>query len=133
MHRSRCSYSCALIGLLLFTSLSLCAQKPQILPPRAPQKTEIIPPQKQQTNPQLTKEDLEAFFDGFIPIELQRDDIAGAVVLVVKDGQVLFAKGYGYSDMKSRKPVTVDATLFRPGSISKTFTWTAVMQLEEQG
>ncbi len=53
--------------------------------------------------------------------------------MVVKDGQVLFAKGYGYSDVKSRKPVTVDATLFRPGSISKTFTWTAVMQLEEQG
>jgi CubicO group peptidase (beta-lactamase class C family) len=64
---------------------------------------------------------------------LQRDDIAGAVVMVVKDGKVLFAKGYGYSDVKDRKPVTVDATLFRPGSISKTFTWTAVMQLVEQG
>ncbi len=76
---------------------------------------------------------MEAFLDGFIPIELQRDDIAGAVVMIVKDGQVLFAKGYGYSDMKSRTPVTVDATLFRPGSISKTFTWTAVMQLQEQG
>jgi hypothetical protein len=50
----------------------------------------------------VTKEDLEAFFDGFIPIELQRDDIAGAVVLLVKDGKVLFAKGYGFSDMKSR-------------------------------
>ena len=46
---------------------------------------------------------------------------------------MLFAKGYGYSDVKSKKPVTVDATLFRPGSISKTFTWTAVMQLVEQG
>ena len=76
---------------------------------------------------------MEAFLDGFIPIELQRDDIAGAVVIVVKDGQVFFSKGYGYSDMKTRKPVTVDATLFRPGSISKTFTWTAVMQLQEQG
>jgi CubicO group peptidase (beta-lactamase class C family) len=76
---------------------------------------------------------LGAFFDGFVPIELQRDDIAGAVVLVVKDGSVLFARGYGYSDMKGKKPVTVGDTLFRPGSISKTFTWTAVMQLVEQG
>ena len=133
MRTSRCSSSCALIALLLTTSLSLFAQKPQILPPPAPQKTEITPAQKPQSTPQLTKEDVEAFFDGFIPIELQRDDIAGAVVMVVKDGQVLFAKGYGYSDMKSRKPVTVDATLFRPGSISKTFTWTAVMQLVQQG
>ena len=55
------------------------------------------------------------------------------MVAVVKDGKVLFAKGYGWSDVKERKPVTVDATLFRPGSISKTFTWTAVMQLFEQG
>jgi CubicO group peptidase (beta-lactamase class C family) len=55
------------------------------------------------------------------------------VVTVVKDGKVLFAKGYGYAEVKTRKPVTVDATLFRPGSISKTFTWTAVMQLVEQG
>jgi CubicO group peptidase (beta-lactamase class C family) len=133
MHTFRCSRSCALIALVVLTSLSLCAQKPQILPPPAPQKTEVTTLQQPQTTPQLSREDLEAFFDGFLPIQLQRDDIAGAVVMVVKDGQVLFAKGYGYSDVKARKPVTVDATLFRPGSISKTFTWTAVMQLVEQG
>ena len=86
-----------------------------------------------QVTPQLTKEDVEAFLDGVVPIQLQKDDIAGAVVVVVKDGQVLFAKGYGFADVKSRKPVSVDDTLFRPGSISKTFTWTAVMQLVEQG
>ncbi|MGA3209972.1 MAG: serine hydrolase domain-containing protein [Terriglobales bacterium] len=83
--------------------------------------------------PQLTRADLEAFLDGFVPIQLQRDDTAGAVVLVVKDGQVLLAKGYGYSDVKNKKPVTVDGTIFRPGSISKTFIWTAVMQQVEQG
>src|SRR3974377_2176715 len=68
-----------------------------------------------------------------MPMQLQREDTAGACVLIVKDGRVLFAKGYGFSDVKSRKPVTVEATLFRPGSISKLFTWTAVMQLVEQG
>ncbi len=83
--------------------------------------------------PQLSKEDLETFFDGFMPIQLEEKDVAGAVISVVKDGRVLFEKGYGYADMKARKPVTVDTTLFRPGSISKTFMWTAIMQLYEQG
>ncbi len=121
------------ILLLLVLSVSMSAQKPQVLPPSAPEKTAPALPQASQVAAQLSREDLEAFFDGFIPTEIQRDDIAGAVVAVVKDGKVLFAKGYGWSDVKERKPVTVDATLFRPGSISKTFTWTAVMQLYEQG
>jgi CubicO group peptidase (beta-lactamase class C family) len=124
----------AVIVLLLLDCILLLAQKPEILPPSPPKSaTAPTPQQAPQVTPQLTKEDLEAFFDGFIPTELERDDIAGAVVSVVKDGNVLFAKGYGYSDVKGRRPVTVDATLFRPGSISKTFMWTAVMQLYEQG
>ena len=56
-----------------------------------------------------------------------------AVVVVVKDGKILFEKGYGYSDVAKRKPVDPESTLFRPGSVSKLFTWTAVMQLVEQG
>ncbi|OLE47020.1 MAG: hypothetical protein AUG46_07870 [Acidobacteria bacterium 13_1_20CM_3_58_11] len=59
--------------------------------------------------------------------------MAGAVVAVVKDGKVLFAKGYGFSDVEKRKSVSPAETLFRPGSISKLFTWTSVMQLVEQG
>lgn len=81
----------------------------------------------------MTASDVEAFLDGFMPMQLARENIAGAVVLVVKDGKVLAAKGYGYSDVERKVPVTIDATLFRPGSISKLFTWTAVMQLVEQG
>ena len=134
MHKSKRIAVYALLVALLFSSILAIAQKPQVLPPPTPEKTAPPPPPlPAQVTPQLTKEDVEAFFDGFVPIELQRDDIAGAVVTLVKDGQVLFAKGYGYADVKERKPVTVDATLFRPGSISKTFTWTAVMQLYEQG
>lgn len=83
--------------------------------------------------PQLTKDDLETFLDGFVPMQLQRDDIAGAVICVVKDGKVVLEKGYGFADVQKRTPVIPDATLFRPGSISKTFGWTAVMQLQEQG
>lgn len=82
---------------------------------------------------ELTAEDLTSFLDGLMPLQIQRADIAGAVVVVVKDGKLLFANGYGYSDVASKKPVSPETTLFRPGSISKTFTWTAVMQQVEQG
>src|SRR5438270_2662557 len=82
---------------------------------------------------ELTKPDLEAFLDALIPAQLQNRDIAGAVVAVVKDGQILLSKGYGYADFAAKKPVLADKTLFRPGSISKVFTATAVMQLVEQG
>jgi CubicO group peptidase (beta-lactamase class C family) len=82
---------------------------------------------------ELTATDLEAFFDGFLPQQIEKADIAGAVIAVVKDGKPIFEKGYGYSDVESKKPVSPQDTLFRPGSISKTFTWTAVMQQVELG
>jgi CubicO group peptidase (beta-lactamase class C family) len=85
------------------------------------------------TTRELTAADLEAFLDGLVPAQLEREDVAGAVVAVVKDGRVLFAKGFGFSDVAKRKPVSPSETLFRPGSISKLFTWTSVMQLVEQG
>ena len=82
---------------------------------------------------ELTASDVEAFIRGFLPPQIARDDIAGAVIVIVKDGEVLFARGYGYSDVEKKKPVSVENTLFRPGSVSKLFVWTAVMQLFEQG
>lgn len=81
----------------------------------------------------LETADLEAFFDGIVPMQLERSDIAGASVLVMRDGQVLLKKGYGTADVKSGRPVDPDATLFRLASISKLFTWVSVMQLVEQG
>ena len=80
----------------------------------------------------LTREDLEAWLDGYMPYALERADVAGAVVVVVKDGGVLLQKGYGYADEVTHRPVDPQNTLFRPGSVSKLFTWTAVMQLVEQ-
>ncbi len=81
----------------------------------------------------LTADDLAAYFDGILPQQLKRENIAGAVVIVVKDGKVLFQKGYGYSDVEKKAPMLPDRTLVRPGSVSKLFTWTAVMQMVEQG
>ena len=81
----------------------------------------------------LTAADAETFLDGIVPLQLAREDIAGATVSVVKDGKILFEKGYGYADVEQKKPVVANETMFRPGSVSKLFTWTAVMQLAEQG
>lgn len=85
------------------------------------------------TPPQLDAADVTAFMDGMIPIQLDRSDVAGAAVFVIQNDQVLMLKGYGYAEEKKQLPVDVNVTGFRPGSISKLFTWISVMQLVEQG
>jgi CubicO group peptidase (beta-lactamase class C family) len=81
----------------------------------------------------LTAEDANAWLDGYLPYALKTGDIAGAVVAIVKDGAVVTERGYGFSDVEKRTPVDPKLTLFRPGSVSKLLTWTAVMQQVEQG
>jgi CubicO group peptidase (beta-lactamase class C family) len=80
-------------------------------------------------DPQL----LGARIEGLLEAQQQAHHFAGAVVVVVRDGRVLLQRGYGYADFGERKPVNPDHTLFRVASNSKMFTWTAVMQLVEQG
>lgn len=77
--------------------------------------------------------DLEAFLDGVIAAQRESNHIVGATVAVVADGEVFFAKGYGPADLATGRQVDPARTLFRIGSVSKLFTWTAVMQLVEQG
>jgi CubicO group peptidase (beta-lactamase class C family) len=113
----------------------------QLPEPQAPKKSDAqtrpagdkAPPATPSSAHPLDSADLEAFFDGIIPIQLERSDVAGASVLVMKDGELLLQKGYGYSNFKDKKPVDPATTIFRLASISKLFTWIAVMQLEEQG
>jgi len=83
--------------------------------------------------PAMTAQDLDTFYAGLMPYALHRADIPGGVLVVVKDGKILFAKGYGYADVKTKRPVDPATTIFRPGSVSKLFTWTAVMQLVQAG
>jgi CubicO group peptidase (beta-lactamase class C family) len=83
--------------------------------------------------PAIDARDLEAWLDGFMPYALAKGNIPGAVVVVVRGNGPLLAKGYGFSDQAKRTPVDPDATLFRPGSVSKLFTWTAVMQEVDAG
>lgn len=73
--------------------------------------------------------ELEAFVDGVMAAHLKDKHIAGATFAFVADNQLFFAKGYGFADVARKKPVDPDETMFRIGSVSKLFTWTAVMQL----
>ena len=81
----------------------------------------------------LTKADADTWLDGFMPYALADGDVAGGVVVIVKDGEVLTQRGYGYADIAKNRKVDPATTLFRVGSTSKLFTWTAVMQLVEEG
>jgi len=81
----------------------------------------------------LQPDEIEAFIDKLLAPQMQKHHVPGAVVSVVKDGEMVFAKGYGYADVENRISVSADKTLFRAGSVSKLFVWTAVMQLVEQG
>lgn len=76
---------------------------------------------------------VEAFIDGVVRSHMESDHIAGVTLSVVKDGERVLAKGYGAAGFDPPVPVEPGRTLFRIGSISKTFTWTAVMQLVEAG
>lgn len=76
---------------------------------------------------------VEAFVDGVVTPAMKRHHSPSGVVTVMKNGKIIFAKGYGYIDVDKRIPVDPDTSLFRPGSISKLFTWVSVMQLVEQG
>ncbi len=121
------------IAALLGIFAAVPALTQQAAGPAAKAAVEPVAPVAAAGVPQLTRADVDHWLDGFMPYALRRGDVAGAVVVVVKDGQVLTQRGYGYSDVEKRKPVDPENTLFRPGSVSKLFTWTAVMQLVEQG
>ena len=130
--RAICSLATLLSACLLCAAARAQVPSPAKAPDAAP-AAEAVAQTPASTSPQLTREDLEAWLDGFIPYAIRKGNIAGAIVVVVKDGQVLLQKGFGYADVDKKLPVDPEATLFRPGSISKLLTWTAVMQQVERG
>ncbi|WP_431469691.1 serine hydrolase domain-containing protein [Sphingosinithalassobacter sp. LHW66-3] len=124
--------------LILLAGVGVGVAQDSLTPPTVPAPaTQGVSPAPDLPSPgageALTRQDLDAWLDGMVPYALRTGDLAGAVIVVVKDGQVLTSRGYGYADVEDRTPVDPASTLFRPGSVSKLFTWTAVMQLVEQG
>ncbi len=93
----------------------------------------LDPSGSQTREPWIKTGDLETFTNELITRQLEQYHIAGATISIVTDGKIQLAKGYGYANISEQVPVSPSETIFRTGSISKLFTWTAVMQLAEQG
>jgi CubicO group peptidase (beta-lactamase class C family) len=124
LHRIACASLTCVLTVVLAASASASVEY---------QAVANAAPQPQPRAQPLSAAELTEFIDGAMAIQLDAKPAAGATISVVKDGALLLAKGYGYADVEKRVPVDPDRTLFRPGSTSKLFTWTAVMQLVEQG
>jgi CubicO group peptidase (beta-lactamase class C family) len=77
--------------------------------------------------------EVEEFIDQFFHEKMAERHVPGAVFVLVKNGRILLAKGYGYADLEREAPVIPDKTVFQVASVTKLFTATAVMQLYERG
>ncbi len=73
-----------------------------------------------------------AALDDFMQRTLIRYSVQGGAMAVVKDGRLVFARGYGVADAEAREPVLPESR-FRWASVSKTLTATAVVRLAEDG
>lgn len=78
--------------------------------------------------------EFETFLDSYIPDHFIGYNITGMTISIVENDEMVFAKGYGSRNLyPTVKPVIANQTLFRVGSISKTFVAVAVLQLVEDG
>jgi CubicO group peptidase (beta-lactamase class C family) len=94
----------------------------------------VLSPASLLANPALNdRVALEAFVDGVIESQMEEKHVAGVTVAIVFEDDLILAKGYGYADVENRIPVDPHKTLFQIQSVTKLFTWTALMQLYEQG
>lgn len=76
---------------------------------------------------------LEHLVDAAMEAGMAEEHIPGAAFILVKDGSVVLAKGFGKADIASGRPFSAERTIFPIASVSKVFTATAVMQLVERG
>jgi CubicO group peptidase (beta-lactamase class C family) len=132
MNRVRSRAPIWLAALLAIIGSSAASTAQLVAPPSTSTSERIAPVAAKAAHP-LTAQDLDAWLDGIMPYALASNDIAGAAVVVVRGGEVVTQRGWGFADVAARRPVDPDRTVFRTGSVGKLFTWTAVMQLVEQG
>ena len=79
------------------------------------------------------RSDTEAWLDETIATQMETHHVPGAAVVIVHDGELFLAKGYGYAALGPQRPVVANETVFSVGSTGKLVTWTAVMQAVEDG
>ena len=80
----------------------------------------------------LAQDSTTAKVDAYINSEMQKQQIPGVAVGVMRKGRLILAKGYGFANLEHQVPVT-PLTIFQSGSMGKQFTATPIMMLAEEG
>lgn len=80
----------------------------------------------------IAQENITAKVDEHVKGVMQKQNVPGISLAVVKNGQIVLAKGYGFANVEHQVPVKPE-TVFQSGSVGKQFTATAVMLLVEEG
>jgi CubicO group peptidase (beta-lactamase class C family) len=93
----------------------------------------IISPQCVAAQGQIDPIEMEAFFDEFLTSAMAEHHVPGAAIVVVKNSEIMFAKGYGYANLENQIPVDPETTIFRWASVSKLFPIAGVLRLVAQG
>lgn len=97
-----------------------------------PKTLEVKAQEEWETPSGISSEEFEEICDEQFEGALGKN-MAGGAIAIVSGGKVVFSKGYGYADIENQIPFSPSETIFEYGSISKLFTWTSAMQMEEQG
>lgn len=118
---------------VLAATLVLSLTAPAVHAAAVPPASSAAPAAAATTGKPLTAENAGAFLKQFFSSDEVKAQLAGAVVVVVKDGKTIVEEGFGYADKAAKSKVDPDKTVFRMASVSKTFTATAAMQPVEQG
>lgn len=127
------------VGLALVAVLGLGAGAGLMLHGRPAQaqveSKQAEPPKARVETPAMLEDTagLAEFVQERMDEQMKRLRIPGAVIAIVKDGRILLSQGYGQADLEQDLPVDAATSMFRIASTTKLFTWTAVMQLVEQG
>ncbi|MBE0344159.1 class A beta-lactamase-related serine hydrolase, partial [Paenibacillus sp. 28ISP30-2] len=80
----------------------------------------------------ITPDQMEKTVDQIMSTELEKLHIPGAAVVVTQGDQIYFSKGYGYADLEQKTAFDPTTTIVPVGSLTKSFSATAAMQLVEQ-
>jgi CubicO group peptidase (beta-lactamase class C family) len=106
---------------------------PELVPRAASPAAPAVDAPRLRPDESMPPAELEAFVDGTVRLAMDQRHIAGVAVSIVQDGRVVLQKGYGFASFSPARAVDPATTLFRIGSISKTFTWIEVMREVEAG
>ncbi|MFF0826457.1 serine hydrolase domain-containing protein [Brevibacillus sp. NPDC003359] len=80
----------------------------------------------------MKRNEWEASFEAYVQRLMDDFQVPGAIIAVAKDGELTYEKAFGFRDRETKAPIDLD-TVFGIGSITKSFTCMAIMQLQEEG